>query len=64
MEQEKTKKRISLIDRLSKFSGDEPVISKGKVSKIKEKLNEPKTIVNERLDGWGDDVGEEIDEEN
>jgi hypothetical protein len=59
MEQDKTKKRKSLIDRLQKFSGEEPVISKGKVNKIKEKLMEPKTIVNERFDGWGDDVEED-----
>lgn len=58
LEVNKTKHRKkSLIDRLQKLSGDdEPVITKGKLRKIKEKLNEPKIIVNERFDGWGDDL--------
>jgi len=55
------KNRKSLIDRLQELSGDnEPVITKGKLRKIKEKFNEPKTLVSEGKDGWGDDVEEDL----
>ena len=56
LEGRQTKRRKSLIDRLQKFSGDETVISKGKLSKIKDKLKGPVTHVNERFDEWGDDI--------
>ena len=51
----RTTKRKPLIDRLQEFSGDdEPVINRGKLRKIKEKFDEPKTLVDEGKDGWGD----------
>lgn len=55
------KNRKSLVDRLKEFSRDnEPIITKGKLRKIKEKLNEPKTLVSEGKDGWGDDEEREL----
>ena len=49
-------KRKSLLVRLQqKLSGedDEPIISKQKVRKLKDRLNDK---LNEGKDGWGDDV--------
>ena len=56
------KTRKSLVDRLVKklSDDDEPVITKGKFSKIKQKFNDPKTLVNEGKDGWGDDIEEDL----
>lgn len=51
----RTKKRKSLIDRLQELSrDDEPVINRGKLKKIREKFDEPKILVDEGKDGWGD----------
>lgn len=55
------RKRKPLIERLKEFSGDdEPVINRGKLRKIKEKFDEPKTLVDEGKDGWGDDLEVDI----
>ena len=51
----KTKHRESLIDRLSKFSGEKSILTKGKLNRVREKLEEEQTIT-ERLDRWGDDM--------
>lgn len=57
----RTRKRKPLIDRLKEFSGDdEPVITRGKLRKIKEKFDEPKTLVGEGKDRWGDDMEVDI----
>ncbi len=54
-------KRKPLIDRLQEFSGDdEPVITRNKFRKIREKFSEPKTLVDEGKDGWGDDMEVDI----
>ena len=59
----RTKKRKPLIDRLKEFSGDdEPVINRGKLRKIREKFDEPKILVDEGKDGWGDDMEVYINE--
>jgi hypothetical protein len=58
MEKEKTKKSKTLLDRLQDFLCDPPIDSKVKTRRIKEKLNGPRTV-NERFDGWGDDVEED-----
>ncbi len=58
MDKEHKTKRISLMDMLKQktLPDDEPVITKGKLRKIKEKFDDPKTLVNEGKDGWGDDM--------
>jgi len=55
------RKRKPLIDRLREvlLDDDEPiegVITKGKLKKLRHKFDEPKTLVDEGIDGWGDDV--------
>lgn len=48
--------RIHLLD-------DEPldrVITKGKLKKLRHKFDEPKTLVDEGKDGWGDDMEVDI----
>ena len=60
----KTRKRKSLIDRLHEVLLDddepEPVITKGKLKKLRHKFDEPKTLVDEGIDGWGDDMEVDI----
>lgn len=60
------KKRRPLIDRLHEFllDDDEPVegvITKGKLKKLRHKFDEPKTLVDEGKDRWGDDIEMEVD---
>lgn len=55
----RTRKRRPLIDELQEYD-DEPVITKGKLRKIREKFDEPKTLVGEGKDGWGDDLEVDI----
>lgn len=45
--------RIHLLD-------DEPVITRNKFSKIRKKFDEPKTLVDEGKDVWGDDMEVDI----
>ena len=52
--------RMSLIDRLQKFSGGDPVIDKNKFNRIRKKLTEPHKI-DEGYDSWMDDTEEEHD---
>jgi len=47
------KLRKYLTDRLSKLSGDDCVITPGKLNRVKEKFEED--TLTERLDIWGDD---------
>lgn len=48
------RKRKHLIEVL--LDDDEPTIKKGKLRRIREKFDEPKTLVDEGIDGWGDDM--------
>ena len=61
----RTRKRKSIQDRLHEFllDDDEPlegVITKGKLKKLRHKFDEPKNLVDEGKDGWGDDMEVDI----
>lgn len=62
MDKKKPKHRETLIDRLYKKGSEViPIIhKKDKLKKIRDKLLEPRETLNERYDGWGDDIEEEI----
>jgi hypothetical protein len=51
-----------LIDRIHEIllDDDEPVITRNKFSKIRKKFDKPKTLVDEGIDGWGDDMEVDI----
>lgn len=61
-EQIKTRHRKKhFIDRIHLMDDEPvPVITRNKFSKIREKFEEPKTLVDEGIDGWGDDMEVDI----
>ena len=52
----KNKHRKSLLDRLQQKIDDAPIDAKKKMSRVRNKLLNDPAPVNERFDGWNDDV--------